>query len=147
MTRRISIVRPSDIFRVMEDSMSNMLSDMGLTPISTRSNIEVNIKEFSDRFEVHAKVPGFQKDEINIGFEDNMLVIEVSKISEKERDGGEEEGNYYVKEFSSESYRRAIQLPAKIDTDKAEAELKNGIMKITIPKMPEMMPKKITIKD
>jgi HSP20 family protein len=128
----------------MEESMANVLGDVGISPIATRTSIEVNIKEHADKFEVFAKVPGFQKDEINIGFEDNMLIIEVARSSENEE---KESNNYYMREFVSENYRRAISLPSKIDTDKAEAELKNGIMKITLPKMPEVLPKKIHIKD
>ncbi len=147
MARRISVVRPSDIFRVVEDSMTNMLNDIGFAPMASRTDIEVNAMEFSDRFEVHVKVPGFTKEEINLGFEDNMLVIEVNKSQTKEDSDNNEHGEYFIREFISENHRRVISLPSKVDTDKAEAELKNGIMKITIPKMPEMLPKKIHIKD
>lgn len=145
MTRRISLVRPSDAFRLFEESVSDMLKDFGVGAIAHTTNIQVNVKEYDDRFEIDAKVPGFSKDEINVGFEDNTLVIELNKSESKEEK--EDDGTYYMKEFSCESYRRSIALPNKVDTDKAEAELKNGVMKIKLPKLPETLPKKISIKD
>ncbi|MEO6728574.1 MAG: Hsp20 family protein, partial [Candidatus Dojkabacteria bacterium] len=73
MSRRITLVRPSDMFRVFEDSMSNIMSDVGISaefPIG----ISVNIKEKQDKYEVTAKVPGFKKEDINISFSDKALV-------------------------------------------------------------------------
>jgi len=131
----------------MEDSVSGMLSDMGLGSINTgrAAGIDVNVLEYKDKFVVEAKVPGFAKDQISIGFEDGMLIIEASRSSEDERK--ESDGSYYMHEFSVESYKRAVSLPSKVDADKAEAVLKNGIMYITLPKMPEFMSKKIQIKE
>jgi HSP20 family protein len=90
---------------------------------------------------IEAKVPGFTKKEIDISFKDNTLIIEGSTSKETKQ----EDGNVITQEFSHSSFKRTVSLPSKIDLDKAEAELKNGIMTINIPKLPEVL-KKIDIK-
>ncbi|MFS8130439.1 MAG: Hsp20/alpha crystallin family protein [Candidatus Dojkabacteria bacterium] len=142
MPRRITLVRPSDMFRVMEDSMSNFMSDVGISadfPLS----VNVNIKELSDRYEVTAKVPGFKKDEINISFHENALVLE-GKINEEME---KKDGEFIVQEYKEGSFKRMINLPGKVDMDKVDAKLNEGVLTLTLPKLPEVLPKKIEISD
>lgn len=144
MTRRITLVKPSDMFKMLESSIS--LSDaernQDLLGISEQINtVEINVTEYTDRYEIEAKVPGFTKKEIEISFKDNSLIIQGSTND----DSNKVERNIITKEFSQSSFKRTLTLPAKIDIDRAEAELKNGIMTINIPKLPEVL-KKIDIK-
>lgn len=137
--RRISVVRPSQIFDSFLDEFMN-------SPILSRSqsSMDINVIEKSDRVLIEAKLPGFDKDEISIQVEDNMLIIEGNKSNEKEE--GEMDGEYYLREYSTESVKRSVSLPSKVDGEKAEAEMKNGILRVSLPKQPEVMPKKISIK-
>lgn len=140
MSRRITLVRPSDMFRVMEDSMSNFMSDVGISadfPVS----INVNIKELSDKYEVTAKVPGFKKEDINISFHENALILEGKVNEENEK---KEEG-YIMQEYKEGSFKRMINLPGKVDMDKVDAKLSDGVLTLTLPKLAEVMPKKIEI--
>lgn len=140
--RRITVVRPSQMFDSFMDEFFN-------APAWDRKgafgDIEVNVKDSGENILVEAKIPGFEKEEINIHVEDNILVIEGSKSSEKEE--GEKDSEYYLREYSTENVRRSVSLPSKVDGDSAEAEMKSGILKIKIPKQAEVMPKKISIKD
>jgi HSP20 family protein len=141
-TRRITLVRPSDMFRMFEDSMTNFMGDIGVSTIPGNTHTEVNVKEFTDRYELSAKVPGYLKEDIGISFQDNMIIIEGEMKHEEEK----EEGSYVMQEFVSGSFKRGVTLNSKVDSDNVEAELENGILKIKVPKLPEVMPKKISIK-
>jgi len=142
MSRRITLVRPSDMFRVMEDSMSNFMNDVGIStdfPV----NVGVNMKEMADKFEVTAKVPGFKKEDINISFHDNALILEGKTKEETEN----KEGDYVMQEYREGSFKRMVNLPTKVDVEKVEAKLTDGVLTLSLPKLPEVMPKKIEISD
>jgi len=56
-----------------------------------------------------------------------------------------EEKNYYRKEVRSGGFYRSVALPTRVVGDKASAESKAGMLKITIPKAPEVRPKTVKI--
>lgn len=142
-SRSIRVVRPSDMFRMLEDSMGRFTDDFGLSAGgNSLMSIDVNVVEYSDRYEITAKVPGFTKEEIDISFEDNLLVISAETKEEKKT----EEGNSVIEEYRMGKSKRAVSLPGKVDVESATAELKNGVMHIKLPKQAEVMPKKISIK-
>jgi HSP20 family molecular chaperone IbpA len=142
-TRRITLVRPSDVFRMFEDSMSSFVNDVGVNTFgATPVTVDVNIKQYNDRYEISVPVPGFKKDDIDISFDDDMLHLE-GKIKEESK---EEEDNYVIQEYKESSFKRTVKLPTKVDSEKADAQLQDGVLRINIPKLPEILPKKINIK-
>ena len=137
--RKIRVIRPSQMFDTFVDDFFTkpMWSNQG-------EEMEVNLKDLSDKLEITAKIPGFTSDEIDIHVEDNVLVIEASRKNENVE--GEEDGDYYMREYSTANIKRSIVLPSKVNGEEGDAEIKNGILKVTFPKVPEIMPKKISIK-
>lgn len=89
---------------------------------------------------VEAHLPNFEQDDVNIHVENNALVISAER-HEKEED---KDKKYVVRESSSSFYRR-IALPERADTDKIEAHLDDGVLKVTVPLTPLPEPKKIAI--
>jgi HSP20 family protein len=89
---------------------------------------------------VEAHLPNFEQKDVNIEVENGTLVISAER-HEKEEDKGKQ---YVVRESSSSFYRR-IALPKRADTDKIEAHLDDGVLKVSIPLAPLPEPKKITI--
>ena len=130
------------MFRVLEDSMSNIMNDVGISTVFPEMNIHVNIKEHADKFEVFAKIPGYKKEDIDISFNENALVLEGKMKHEENK---EEEG-FLMQEYRQGNFRRMITLPKKVDTEKVEASLEDGVLKVEVAKLPEIMPKKIEIK-
>jgi HSP20 family protein len=90
---------------------------------------------------VEAHLPNFQQEDVDISINDGSLVIQAGR-HEKEED---KDKKYVVRESSSTFYRR-IQLPERAEAEKAEAQLENGILKVTVPLTPLPEPKKIAIK-
>ncbi len=89
---------------------------------------------------VEAHLPNFNQDNVNIQVENNALVISAER-HEKEED---KDKKYVVRESSSSFYRN-IQLPERANTDKIEAHLEEGVLKVRVPLTPLPEPKKIAI--
>lgn len=140
--RRITVVNPNEMFKMFNDTLSLGDSDFKDIVNVQKTSLKVNVTEFSDKFVITAILPGFKKDEVNISFQSNTLVIEATKKEENESS----ESNVILQEYSLYSLERKVTLPEKVDVDNAEAKLSNGIMTIIVPKLPEILPKKISIK-
>lgn len=90
-----------------------------------------NIIENENSFKLSLAVPGLDKDDIKIDLEDNLLTISSEKEVEKEN------VNFSRKEFGYHSFSRSFTLPKTVKIDSIEADYKNGLLNITIPKMEE----------
>jgi len=102
---------------------------------------EVNVYENHDDYIVVAKLPGIDKNEVTINLKDNALKISGERKKEKF-----DKANIYLDERFSGQFERSFLLNEKIDADKIDAEMKNGLLIIKLPKSPESKPKNITIK-
>ncbi|WP_350290772.1 Hsp20/alpha crystallin family protein [uncultured Croceitalea sp.] len=97
----------------------------------------VNIKENEADFELELAVPGFKKDDFKVEIDDNVLTISSEAKSENET----KEGNYTRREFSFASFKRAFILPETIDEVKINANYEDGILRFSLPKKEEALPK------
>ena len=89
---------------------------------------------------VEAHLPNFEQKDVNIEIENGALIISAER-REKEEDKSKQ---YVVRESSSSFYRR-IALPKRADTERIEASLDEGVLKVNIPLEPLPEPKKIAI--
>lgn len=80
---------------------------------------------------VRAEVPGVDKKNIEITMTDDLLTIKGNSSSETK----EEKGDYHRHEISQSSFTRSILLPGSVDTAKASAALKDGVLEINLPKL------------
>lgn len=102
----------------------------------------LDIYEDQDKVVVEAPLAGIDPQKVDIAIENDVLTIK----GESEKKSEVEEKNYYRKEIRSGSFYRAVQLPAQVLGDQAEASYNQGILKINIPRLPKSKPKKIEIK-
>ena len=102
---------------------------------------EVNIYENQDDYRIVAKLPGVEKSNVNITLKDNSLRLTGKRFNEE----GDERGNYLNERFIGDFERNFI-LNEKIDSEKINAEMDNGLLMIRLPKSPESKPRSITIK-
>jgi len=102
---------------------------------------EVNIYENHDDYIVVARLPGIDKNDVNINLKDNALKISGERKKEKL-----DNSNIYLDERYSGKFERSFLLHEKIDAEKIDAEMKNGLLIIKLPKSPEAKPRNITIK-
>jgi HSP20 family protein len=98
--------------------------DMGMfTP-------SVDVKENEKEFIIKAELPGVEEKDIEVTVANDSVTIKGEKKEEKE----DKDKNYYYMERSYGSFSRVIPLEAEIESSKAEARFKNGILDIKIPK-------------
>ena len=99
----------------------------------------VDIFELEDSLTLVADMPGVDKEGLDINLEKGVLTIN-GKVELEER------GNQILREFSPANYYRQFKLTEHIDADKSQAELKNGVLTLTIPKAESAKPRKIEIR-
>lgn len=103
---------------------------------------ELDMYEEGNNVIVKVKAPGFKQENLDITVEDGAVCV-TGKIEEEEED---KKRKYYRKEFRSQSFTRRVDLPVRIQAEKAEAEFKNGVLTLKLPKTGESKPKSIKIK-
>ncbi len=102
----------------------------------------VDVKEEEGRLVVTADLPGISKDDIEITFEDGVLTITGTTTEEKET---KEDSRFHVRERFQGSFSRTLRIPEKVDMDKSEAKVKDGVLELVLPYKPEASPRKIQI--
>ena len=104
-------------------------------------HIPVDVKDDKEAFVLYAVVPGLSAEDINIEILNDTVTIS----GEFKRDVEEEE-NYLRLERPSGNFYRSLRFATKLESEKAEANLENGILSLRIPKVPEAQPKSIKVK-
>lgn len=102
----------------------------------------LDVYETADRVTVKAAVPGIKPEQVEITITGNLLSLSGQSREETET----KDKNYLRRETHLGSFRRTIELPAGLQTDKADAKFENGILTIDLPKADEVKPKTIKVK-
>jgi len=110
--------------------------------ISATSYPAINIWMNDDGQLITAEMPGVRPDDINIDV--NADALSISGL--RKPDEVAKEANYHRRERGYGSFSRTIQLPFIVDTNKVEANFKNGVLMISLPRAEADKPKKITVK-
>lgn len=92
--------------------------------------VRLEMSETDGSFTVQAEVPGFTAKDLEINVEPRCLKIAGKRETKEE----EKKGKTIRSEWSSDQILRAVDLPADVDTSKVSANLKDGILKIELPK-------------
>jgi HSP20 family protein len=102
----------------------------------------VDIAEENGNYELVADLPGLKKDDIKVEIHDNILTLR----GEKKLDEEKKERNYRLAERFYGEFVRTFALPENVNRDAIEAEFKDGVLKLTIPKTEQPKPKQIEVK-
>lgn len=129
-----------DPFAEISALQKQFFGDDWMTPFRGVNIPTTDVYTKDNQLKVEAHLPNFEQDDVNIQVENNALVISAER-HEKEED---KDKKYVVHESSSSFYRR-IALPEGADTDKIEARLDDGVLKVSVPLTPLSEPKKVTI--
>ena len=126
------------------NTMEQLLSELPRTGYQENRPwvLPLDVIETDDKFIVKASIPGVNPDDLDITFSDNILTIQGEIKDEAEK----MEGNYLLRERRFGLFQRSIALPERVDADKIEATYKDGVLILSIPKVEEIKPKRISIK-
>ena len=115
-------------------------------PFSELPSIDVraprlDVVERDGEVVVKAEIPGVNKEDVRITVSGNRLTIK----GETKREEKEEKGDYYRCEISRGAFSRTVTLPTEVDETKAKAEMKDGMLEITLPKVEQTKKSEIKI--
>jgi len=100
-----------------------------------------DVKETKDAYVIQADLPGVKDEELGVSLSGNLLTIS-GKREEEHREEGE---SYYAAERSYGNFVRSFTMPDGVDAENVNADLKQGVLTVHIPKKPEAQPKRISI--
>jgi HSP20 family protein len=131
--RRMATLREA-MNRLLEDSIAET------TPAEREMMLAVDVQAGDEAYEITALVPGLEADDLSIEILNNTVSLRGEfKFSEKE------DVKYLTCELPSGRFSRVITLPTTLDPSKAEANLKNGILNLRVPKAEVHRPKTIKV--
>jgi HSP20 family protein len=96
-------------------------------------------------YSIHAELPGFTKDDVDVQINSDGMSIRAKKETEKE----EKKKNYLHRERAYSAFERMVSFPEEVDPGKAEGKMNNGILELKIPKKepkPEAKTRKLELK-
>ena len=126
--------------RFFDDSfLSSPISRLGgtITP-------PLDITETEEGYELHASVPGYTADQIQLDLNGDILTLR-GETGNQEHE--EQRGNYIYRERSSGSFYRQVRLPQHVDSSKTEAVLEHGVLQLKLPRQKETGGQRLAIKN
>lgn len=121
----------NDVFSAIKESQTDLEKTVSGYASSIIGKTLVDIIDQGNVIIVKADLPGFKKENIKIELGSNNLEI----IALFDDDTLEKGANYVRRERRYTKIKRVVELPTTIITDQANAELKNGVLQITLPKL------------
>lgn len=123
----------NDINSILHRSFDNLFPEYLFQKETEGMAMPVDIKEFDDKFELKVELPGIKKEDIDIDINKSYIKIEAKKESEKEEENKKKK--YHKSEFRYGHYSRTLYFPHEINAGDAKAQLKHGLLHITLPKL------------
>lgn len=138
----LSILKGYDPFSLIEKE----LDDLWFFPFVKYSNSSkfapLDISEDEKNYYVETDLPGFEKEQISIKLDKDILTISATNEKEEEKEGKK----YHKKERVTKSCSRSISIPENVDVSGITAKYEKGVLTLTIPKKEPEKSEKIEIK-
>jgi HSP20 family protein len=112
----------------------------GYHPGVFRSQPPINVWEQQDALKVEMELPGIKGDQLDISVAGDELSIKASRP-----DVAQEGVTYHRRERPVGAFSRIVRLPIEVDADRVDADLRDGVLTITLPKAESAKPRKINV--
>lgn len=124
------------------EAMNRMLEEtLAEAPTVEREMLlAVDVRADDDAYEITALVPGLEAEDLNIEILNNTVTLRGEF-----KNSGKEDSKYLVCELPVGRFSRVLTLPTALDPAKAEASLKNGVLRLRVPKAEAHRPKSIKV--
>jgi len=130
-----------DPFRMVREMFQDPFSGMGLLGNESVFRPNLDVTETNDAFAIHVDLPGIDEADIEVQITGNRLTVSGRREAEETREGD----RYVAIERAYGAFNRSFVLPDSADTEQVEAELRNGVLEIKVPKRVEMKGRKVSI--
>ncbi len=142
----LTVSKPRVPFGAMACNIDRMFDEMFTGRPTDESETgwvpRADVHENDNAFIVQLDLPGVEKDNVKVKFEDDKLVVS----GERKHESNVDEKNFHRVERVYGSFTRSISVPKDVDSEKISASFKNGVLEITLPKADEVKAKEIEIK-
>ena len=129
-----------DMFFTLQREIDRVFQDFGRGGLPVLGEfgkngmaLKVNMTEQDGKIEVTAELPGCAAEDVDVQLKDNVLTIKGEKKAEKEN----KQQDVHMMERSYGMFERSFSLPAEVDPAKVEATFDKGVLKVTLPKLPQ----------
>ena len=110
----------------------------------TPSGLAVDIRETPEAFVVRASVPGARPEDVDITVLGDTLRISGQLREERTEEGGQ--ARWLVRERRFGAFERMVRLPTAVRSSAADAEFRDGVLTVTLPKAEEARPRSIPVR-
>ena len=142
---------PWNVVSQLQNEINRVFGNLNETEGSSSATSQwspaVDVREYSDRFQLLLDVPGVEPKDVEITLDNGVLTVSGDRAEEKTAgsNGGEQPQQQRIERRLGRFYRRFI-LPDTADAEKVNASGRNGVLEIVIPKQPKAQPRRITVK-
>ncbi len=136
---------PFDVMREMFslEPLRHLFGGGALHPLPAQSFVaHFEVRETNDAYVFKADLPGVREDDLDITVAQNRLSVR----GRREMDKRDESDLYYAVERAYGSFTRTFTLPSDVDEARVEAELRDGVLTLHVPKAREQQAKKVQVK-
>jgi len=137
--------QPWSVSQEFFNEVGRLFERAGATDASTAATADwipaVDIEEYADRFVLTADVPGVEPATIEVTLEKGVLTLAGSRAAAIEQQGLERRRS----ERASGRFHRRFTLPDTVDGDSVSATGRNGVIEVSIPKRPQLQPRRIAV--
>lgn len=119
--------REGNIFRYMDDIERSFFNNS----ISGKDQFRTDISETDSGYLLEAELPGFDRNDISVDVDGDMLTI--SATHNEESDEKDDQGNYIRRERRYGSFARSFNAEG-IDVENIKADYENGVLRLELPK-------------
>jgi HSP20 family protein len=128
-----------EVNRLFSSNLTRFFNDEGIARGAWSPNVD--IYENKDQIVIEAELPGMNREDFDLSVENNVLTLYGERRFEKKSEGD----NYHRVERSYGSFSRSFTLPQSVSAEGANAEFRNGVLRVSLPKREEVKARKIQI--
>jgi HSP20 family protein len=129
-----------EVNRLFTGNVSQAFDDEGIARGSWSPNVD--IYENKDHFVLEAELPGMNREDFDLTVENNVITLRGERHFEKK----DETDNYHRVERAYGSFLRSFTLPNTVSAEGANADYRNGVLRVTLPKREETKARRIEVK-
>ena len=133
--------RALDPFRMIRDLVGADVFGGLVQPESGMFAPDIEVKETNDAYVVTADLPGVKEQEIEVNITGNRLTLS----GKREEEARDESDRYFTYERTYGSFSRSFVLPEGADMEQVKADLKDGVLNVTVPKKAEVQPRRVPV--
>jgi HSP20 family protein len=139
----------------LREAMNNLLeesfvrgpgSEAGATGRGGPAGLAVDVRETPEAFTVTASVPGLKPEDVEISVLGDTLRIGGQRREEQDAQTQGDGNRWIIRERRFGAFERTIRLPTTVRSGDADAEFKDGVLTVTLPKADEARPRSIPIR-